>query len=271
MERALCEGRERPDALDLVREELHADRLASGRPEDVDDAAAHCELAALLDTIDPLVARQRKPLGQPLDAGLVADRDLDRAGTKLRRGQALREAQGGRAHETAPLEDLERPRPLSDQVRRRREAAFERDSARRQQPDALGAHIPACRFGRVARVRVFRKQADKPVLSPGRMPAGGEEERQERLGDARRGTRTRCLKCTQPLGVGELERKGLQNRRDHGHRRDDVSRVAILKARSATPAHRGPHPPPAFEPIGSRRAGVSRRVTSVQRLCVEPT
>ena len=35
-ERALCEGRERPDAFDLVAEELDPQRLAAGRREDVD-------------------------------------------------------------------------------------------------------------------------------------------------------------------------------------------------------------------------------------------
>ena len=49
MQRALRERRERADALDLVAEELDAERLAAGRREDVDDAAADGELAALLD------------------------------------------------------------------------------------------------------------------------------------------------------------------------------------------------------------------------------
>ena len=50
MQRALRERREGSDLLDLVAEELDAQRLASGRREDVDDAASHGELAALVDS-----------------------------------------------------------------------------------------------------------------------------------------------------------------------------------------------------------------------------
>jgi hypothetical protein len=56
VQRALCERRERADALDLVAEELDAERLATRRRIDVDDPAAERELAALLGLVDPLVA-----------------------------------------------------------------------------------------------------------------------------------------------------------------------------------------------------------------------
>ena len=63
-QRALRERRERADALDLVAEELDAQRLAAGRREDVDEPAANGELAALLDALDALVAGERELLGE---------------------------------------------------------------------------------------------------------------------------------------------------------------------------------------------------------------
>src|SRR5262249_3516447 len=51
-QRALGEGREGADLLDLVAEELDPERLASGCREDVDEAAPDGELAALLDAVD---------------------------------------------------------------------------------------------------------------------------------------------------------------------------------------------------------------------------
>ena len=64
VERPLREGRERAHLLDLVTEELDAQRLAAGRREDVDDAAAHRELTPFLDPVDALVAGARKRLGE---------------------------------------------------------------------------------------------------------------------------------------------------------------------------------------------------------------
>ncbi len=55
-QRPLRERREGADLLDLVAEELDPERLAARGREDVDEPAAHRELAALLDAFDPLVA-----------------------------------------------------------------------------------------------------------------------------------------------------------------------------------------------------------------------
>src|SRR5207237_8488011 len=71
----LRERREGADAFDLVAEELDAERLASGGREDVDDPATHRELPALLDTLDPLVARERERFRARGDAGLLSTRD----------------------------------------------------------------------------------------------------------------------------------------------------------------------------------------------------
>src|SRR6266542_1257404 len=76
MERALREGREGADRLDLVAEELDAQRLAAGRREDVDDPAAHRELTTVVDALAARVAGEGERLRQTLDAELAAGGEL---------------------------------------------------------------------------------------------------------------------------------------------------------------------------------------------------
>ena len=71
-ERALGEGREPADRLDLVAEQLEPRRALLGRAEDVEDAAADRELAALVDLVDALVARPDEQLGDVAEVDLLA-------------------------------------------------------------------------------------------------------------------------------------------------------------------------------------------------------
>ena len=91
VERTLRERRERANLLDLVAEEVDAKRLATRRREHVDEAAADGELPALVHAIDALVARERELLGEPVDARLVADAELERGRSGLERRQAVGE------------------------------------------------------------------------------------------------------------------------------------------------------------------------------------
>ena len=75
---ALVGDREGADLLDLVAPELHPQRVLLGRREDVDDAAADRELAALLDQVDPAVRRAGQPPYDVVEVGLVARHQLDR-------------------------------------------------------------------------------------------------------------------------------------------------------------------------------------------------
>ena len=102
VQRALRERRERAHLLDLVAEELDADRLAAGRREDVDQAAAHRELPAVVDALDALVARERERLRQALDARLRADRDADRLGPLVARRDPLGERRARRPTRARP-------------------------------------------------------------------------------------------------------------------------------------------------------------------------
>ena len=143
VERALRERREGAHLLDLVAEELDAERLAAGGREDVDDAAAHGELAALLDALDPLVAGERERLGEPVDARLLADGQSGPAPGARRRRHPLRERRRRGADEAAGGEHVERPGPLADEVRRRLEPADAADATAREQRDAVGPEEPA--------------------------------------------------------------------------------------------------------------------------------
>ena len=59
------------DLLDGVAPELDPQRVLLGRREDVDDAAADGELAALLDQVDPGVGGRRQPLDDVVQVHLV--------------------------------------------------------------------------------------------------------------------------------------------------------------------------------------------------------
>ncbi len=85
LEGALVGDRERADLVDVVAEELHPQRVLLGGREDVDDAAAHRELAALLDQVDAGVRRVGEPSYDVVEVGAVADGELDR----LQVGQPL--------------------------------------------------------------------------------------------------------------------------------------------------------------------------------------
>src|SRR4051812_49786600 len=104
MQCALSERRERPHRLDLVAEELDPQRLAARRREDVDQAAANGEVAALLRAVDALVPGEREPLGQRLEPRRVTWCERDRLRTGLRRRQLLGARRRGSADETARCE-----------------------------------------------------------------------------------------------------------------------------------------------------------------------
>ena len=240
MQRALGEGRERAHRLDLVAEELDPERLAAGRREDVDDAAAHGELAAIVHAVDALVARERQRFRQPVDAyagsvggqaadarredpaacgdsGLEARPQLDRLGTRLRRRQSFGERPRRRAHEPALLEHVQRPRPLADEVRRRHQARLPRDSAARQQADCVVAEEPGRALRGVAGVRVLRQENDEPAPEP--RVQRGKQQRQRRLRHTR-ARRQRLRELGEALVLDELPDKGVEYRTVHGERRN---------------------------------------------------
>ena len=79
-------GVERADRLDLVAEELDADRVGGVGREDVEDAAAEAELAGDLDDLGPRHAALEQPGGQLLDGHDVADADACATSARAPRG-----------------------------------------------------------------------------------------------------------------------------------------------------------------------------------------
>ena len=235
-ERALRERRERADAFDLVAEELDPQRLATGRGEDVDQTATDGELAALLDALDALVAGEREPLGQLLEARLVAGPEAERLGPLTCGRQPLGDRFRRGADETSPCEDVERARALADEVRRRLEPRSPADAAAREEGDVLRPEEPACGLGRVARVGIVGKQADERPLEL--LVQRRKDERQDRLGDAR-ARRQGLGEALEALVRAERVDECVQHRPVHDERRD--SRPARLEStQRASPHH--PHP-----------------------------
>ena len=78
LERALVGDGEGADLLDVVAPELDAQRVLLGGREDVDDAAAHGELAALLDQVDARVRRVGEASYEVVERCGVTRGELDR-------------------------------------------------------------------------------------------------------------------------------------------------------------------------------------------------
>ena len=78
VERALVGGGEVAQLVDLVAPELDPDRVRLGGREDVEQATADGELAALLDQLDPGVGGVDQRAGDVVEVGLVTGLQLDR-------------------------------------------------------------------------------------------------------------------------------------------------------------------------------------------------
>ena len=210
MQRALRERRERADRFDLVAEELDPERLAAGGRKDVDDAAAHGEMAALLDALDPLVAGQRELLGERR-ARHVADASGSARAAHAGGGIASASAAAEAHDEPAGGEDVERPGALADEVRRRLEPRAPVDAAARQQRDPFVAEEPAGRLGGVAGIGVLGKQADEralELLCERREDRSGERG----LGDAARGRQRSAASTASPRRVSPSSSRNARNR-----------------------------------------------------------
>ena len=225
MQRPLRERRERAHLLDLVAEQLHPQRLAAGGREDVDDAAAHGELAALVDAIDALVAGARESRREAVEARLRADVEPHGLGAGSEGRHSLGEGGGRRADEAAGGEDVESPRPLADEVRRRLEPGCVRDAAAREQRDAVGAEEPRRALGRVPRIRVLGEEDQQP--SPELLVQRREDERERRLGDARPAGQ-RLHERLESLGCRELRDEGVERSLVHANGGKRAPRGPIL-------------------------------------------
>ena len=184
---ALREHREAAQRLDRVAPELDAHGIA-GRRVDVDDAAAHGELAALAHLLGALVA-QAGDRGEHLVEGRLGALDQgERARLQVERDEALEGGDGvGDDHAAVALERGERPLALTEHVRRRRHVGAVEHAARRQRLDV--AFEVGGKLGRQAR-RLLGVGHDHE-------PAGGVDRADQRR-PARRARRSSGRRATSP-------------------------------------------------------------------------
>ena len=209
-ERALGEGREPAQRLDLDVEELDADRPLLGRRVDVEQSAAGRELPAVLDLVDALVARRDELAERLVEVEQLADLEREAVRAQLRVGHLLRQRDGGDHDDRSFLIQVacrrvrtrrrafrvERGDAEPDEVRRRGEVRLVGDAAAgveahgpRAQPRAQvggevagGAVVARHHHGRAAHVAVGDRR---------------DQERPQRLGDE--GVRPRLVEAS---GVG---------------------------------------------------------------------
>ncbi len=186
-ERALGEGREPAHRLDLVAEELDPHRALLGGAEDVEDAAADGELAALLDLLDPVVAGAVEVAGdrREVDLPALGDREAGRAqgGVGHRLGQ--RRGAGDDHRVVLAPERVESVDPQPDQVRRRGDVGGEAGPARGVEADAARRQVGAQVGGEVAGGAVVGADDQRRAL--GEPAVVLEQRRQQQRPQHRRG------------------------------------------------------------------------------------
>ena len=215
VQRALRERREGADRLDLVAEELDPERLAAGGREDVDDAAADGELAALLGLLDALVAGERERLGEAVDAGLVADADRDRRRAARRRAAARSASASADAKTRPPRASTSSARARSptrcgggsrpDSQRTPRLGRSPTRSAPRYQPAASAASRASASSGSDA-----RRAGGRGARAARRRTAAAQPRRRGRA------CREAPRRSGQPLVRGELRGERVQDRTVRG-------------------------------------------------------
>ena len=123
-QRPLREGREPAQRLDLDVEQVDADRAVLRGRVDVEDAAAHRELTAVLDLVDALVARRDEIARDLVEIDEVADPQRHRARAQLGVRDLL--AQRDRGH------DDDRRLPVARREQRVHRGDAEADEVRRR-------------------------------------------------------------------------------------------------------------------------------------------
>ena len=190
-ERALGERGEPAQRLDLDVEQVDAHRAVLGRREDVEQAAADRELAAVLDLVDALVAGGDEVVRGLVEVEQVADAEREPVRAQRRVGDLLGQRDGGddddrRLVALAASRRVERGDAQADEVRRRREVRLVGDAAARVVADGPRREPGAQVGGEVARRAVVAGDDDRRPV--GRGPV---EQRRDQVRAAATATRTR--------------------------------------------------------------------------------
>ena len=184
-ERALGEGREPADRLDLVAEQLQPRGPLLGRRKDVEDAAADRELAPLLDLVGVLVAGLDQELGDVAEIDLLAAVKDEPLGPQRRVGHRLGQRHGGRDHDRGLVaavrrggQRVERPDPQADQVRWRGEVGLVPGAARGVVAHAARGKVGTEGAGEVAGADVVGRDHERRAA---REPLLGVDQRREQV------------------------------------------------------------------------------------------
>ena len=197
-ERALGEGREPADRLDLVAEELEPRRPVLGRAEDIEDVAANRELPPLVDLLDPLVAGLDEQLGDVADINLLPLVEDEALGAKGSIRNGFGEC-GGRSHDhgrecrtfrrcarlRVSRQGVQGSNPEPDQVGRRGEGGGVAGPARGVVADPAGSHVGGEGGGQVAGAEVVGGDDEGRATGEARL---GIEQRSEQVGPDRAGS-----------------------------------------------------------------------------------
>ena len=238
-ERPLREGREPAQGLDLVVEQVDADRALLRRRIDVQQAAADRELPAVLDLVDALVAgrdeirRRLVEVEQLAGPQREAVRPQRGVGDLLAQRDGAHHDYGGFGSRTALEDRVERRDPEADQVGGRAQMRLVGDAAARVEADGPGAQPGAQVGGEVARRAVVAGDHDG---GPPRVALGQRRDhvRPQRLRHERARVRRR-----QRFGVGVQIELGEERSEAHGARRTTARGGA---ARSASESRTGSDP-----------------------------
>ena len=223
---ALVGDGEGADLLDLVAPELDPRRVLVGRREDVEDAAAHGELAALGDQVDPGVRHVGQPAGDSSRSAVAAGGQLHRLevaeALELRlqhRRAPARRPPGPAGRRLGVGQPAQHGQPAPDRVRAGREplvrqrlpGRVDRHLVRRQQAAQRGGEVVGLAAG-------GGDGEHRPAGAAGSVGGrdGGDHERAQR---GRRGE-------VEPVGVGKPARASSRARARPGSRSAAVSRPA---------------------------------------------
>ena len=215
-ERALRERGEPAQRLDLVVEEVDADRALLRRRVDVEQAAADRELAAVLDLVDALVARGDEVGGRLVEVEQLADAQREAVRAQLRVGHLLGQRDGGDDHDRRLAarwrvqQRVERGDAQADEVRRRRQVRLVGDAAARVEAHGPRAQPGAQVGGEVARGAVVAGHDDRRAAHVA-VGQRGEQVRPQRLRDERR-----AALVGEPRGVGIVLEMGEEGAEGHG-------------------------------------------------------
>ena len=202
-ERALGEGREPAQRLDLVVEQVDADGALLGGGVDVEQPAADRELAAVVDLVDALVAGRHEVGGRLVEVQQLADAQREAVRAQLRVGHLLAQRHGGDHHDgllgaRGRVEQrVERRDAQADEVRRRRQVRLVGDAAAR-----VEAHGPRAQPG----AQVGRQVARRAVV------AGHHDRRAAHVAVGQRGQQVRPQRLRDEGGaalVGQLRGRGV--------------------------------------------------------------